>query len=153
MIKIGPKIAGAHLLAQVAVGGGNDTCLAEALLGFADPLILAVFEYPQQLGLEFEGQFADLVKEQRAVGRVFKVARLGGDCAGKRAASVAKERRFNQVWRDGSAIQRQKRFLAAASIVVQTGRGDYLLAAARLAFDQHRERQVGILAQLHAQLS
>ena len=46
VIEIGAEVAGANLLAQVAVGGGNDACAADVLLRFTDPLIFAVLEYP-----------------------------------------------------------------------------------------------------------
>ena len=51
---------------QLAIRGGNDAHIGLARLGIAHPLVLALLQKPQQLGLDFLGQFADLIKEQRA---------------------------------------------------------------------------------------
>jgi hypothetical protein len=139
VVEVGAEVAGLDLLAQVAVGGGDDACLADPLLGFADPLVLAVFQHSQQLRLEVEGQFADLVEEKRAVGGIFEVAGFGRDGAGERAPGIAEQGGFNQIGRYRGTIECQKWPQSASGFVMQTTGGNDLLAAARLALDQDRE--------------
>jgi hypothetical protein len=51
VIKVGTEVARLDLPTQVAVGGGNDARLADPLPRFPEPLILAIFQHAQQLGL------------------------------------------------------------------------------------------------------
>ena len=139
MVEISTEVARLDLLAQVAVGGGNDARPADTLLGFADALVLAIFQYSQQLGLEVECQFPDLVEEKRAVGGIFEIAGLLRYCTGESTSGVAKQGRFNQVGRDRRAIDRQEWPVTASGIIMQTTGSNDLLAAARLPLDQHRE--------------
>jgi hypothetical protein len=77
VIEVGPEAPGLDLLAQVAVGGGDDACLLKPGLGFADPLVLAVFENAQQLWLQVGRKFADFVEEQRAFAGFLEIAGAG----------------------------------------------------------------------------
>ena len=49
--------------------------VGDSALRFADALVLAVFQHAQQLRLQFEGQLADLVEEQRALVRILEITR------------------------------------------------------------------------------
>jgi len=66
VIQVGAEAPAPYFLAQVAVGGGDHARVGNALLRLADALEFAVLEHAQQLGLQLQRQFADLVQEQRA---------------------------------------------------------------------------------------
>ena len=81
-------------------------------------------------------QVADLVEEQRAfVGRLDLADGLL-DRAGEGAALVAEQLAFQQVFRDGAAVDGDERLLGARAEVVQRA-GQRLLAGAALAEQQH----------------
>ena len=151
MVEVGPERALLHGLAQVAVAGGDHTRARHAARGLADALVLAVLQHAQQLGLQLERQLADLVEEQRAVARVLEIARARGRGAGESALGVAEQRRLDQRRRDCRAVEREVGLVRACRQAVQAARHQFL-AAAGLAFDQHRERRVGELRELALQL-
>ena len=74
VIQVGAEVPFPDFLAQVAIGGGDHPGTREALLGLADTLELAVLEHAQKLGLQLQGQLADLVQKQRPVARIFEIA-------------------------------------------------------------------------------
>ena len=123
--------------------------LETAALRFADALELAVFEDAQQLRLQLQRQLADLVQEQGRVVRVLEIARARRRRAGERALGVTEQRRLHERRRDRRAVEREERVRRALAHEVQR-LGDELLAAARFALDQHRERRVRELADLLA---
>jgi hypothetical protein len=45
MVEIAAEAAFTNFLAQISIGGGNDTGIGEAAAGFADTLEFAVFQY------------------------------------------------------------------------------------------------------------
>jgi len=147
---VSAKARAAHRVAQVAVRGRNHARPRHPPLGLAQALELPVLQHPQQLRLHLEGQLADLVEEQRPVLRVLEVARLGARRAGEGALGIAEERRLHQRGRDGGAVEREIGLRRAAGHAVQAGRHE-LLAAARLALDEHRMGRVGELRELPAQ--
>ena len=100
--------------------------------------------------MQFQWQFADLVKEQRAVRGVFKISRLDAAGTGEGTFGIAKKGGFHECRCDRCAIQREIRFGSALRQQVKVV-GDDFLAAARLTFDEHRERRVGELSDLRAQ--
>ena len=63
MIEIGAEVAGLDLLAQVAVGCGDDARAAHPLLCLADALVLSVLQHAQEFGLQVKWQLADFVEE------------------------------------------------------------------------------------------
>ena len=97
---------------------------------------LAAFEEPQQLRLHRLGQLADLVQEERAaVGHLEQPdAMLVGP--GERPLAMAEQLAFDQVLRQGAAIDRHQRHFRPQALIVQRP-GDQFLARARLAHDQH----------------
>ena len=151
VVEIGAEAAGLDFLAQVAIGGGDDARPGSPRLGLADPLVLAVFQHAQQLGLEVGRQFADFVEEQRAFAGFLEIAGTGGRGAGEGAPGMTEERRFEQAGRDRRAVERQKRLLLPFGHLVQAAAGDDVLAAAGFAFDEDREAEVRVLGELQAQ--
>jgi hypothetical protein len=151
MVKVGAEAALLDAKTQVAVGRRDDPRARDPALGFAQALEFAVLDHPQELRLHLEGQLADLVQEEAAILGVLEVARLGGACAGKGALGVAEQRRLDQRRCERRAVQREERPRRPAREPMQAVR-DELLAAARLALDQHREGRDGELRDLAAQL-
>ena len=125
----------AHLLAQAAVGRGDQPHVDRDVVVGADAPDLAPLEHAQQLGLQVDGQLADLVEEHRAaVGRLeHALARRHG--ARERAALVAEQLALQQVGRHRAAVDDQERLVAARAAVVNRLGGD-LLAGAGLALQQ-----------------
>src|SRR5260221_4700110 len=150
VVEVGAEAPLARLLAQVAVGGGDDARPRHAGLRFAHALVLPVLEHAQQLRLQLAGKLADLVQEERAVARVLEVARLGLLRPGESALRVAEERGLHQRRRDRRAVQREERLARARAQVVQR-EGHALLAAARFALDQCREGGSGVEVDLASQ--
>lgn len=93
---------------QVFVGRGDDPHVDLAGLRVADPFQLLFLQDAQQRGLRARGQFNDFIEEQRtAIGPLETPhARLLGTGVG--AFFHAEQLRFDQVWRDGRAVQRDK---------------------------------------------
>ena len=70
------EAAGAHLVAQVAVGRGDQAHVDVQRLGAADAVEAPFLDHAQQLGLRGERHLADLVEEQRAAVGELEAARL-----------------------------------------------------------------------------
>jgi len=91
VVKVAAKCSGPDRIAQVAIGCGDDARAAGACRGLPDTLIFSVLQHPQQFGLEFQRQLADLVKKQRARRSVFKESGLRAGCAGEGAFAVTEQ--------------------------------------------------------------
>ena len=79
--------------------------------GLAERRDLAGFEEAEQLGLEVEAELADFVEEQGAVAGGADQAGVVAVGAGEGAAAVAEELAFEQVARDGGAVERDEGLL------------------------------------------
>src|SRR5690606_33722554 len=99
-VQILAELALTDHLPEIAVGGRDHPDVDLADLALADPLDLATIEHPQQLGLEIEGQLADLVQEQGAAVGLLERARAIADRPGERALAVAEDRRLGQLARE-----------------------------------------------------
>ena|GEM_PF-2728984 len=150
MVEVAAEAAFAHFLAQVAVGGGDDAGVGKTAAGFADALEFAVFQHAQQLGLEFHGEFADLVEEQGAVARILEVTGMGLGRAGEGALGVAEQGGLDQGGGDGRTVEGEIGFATALSPLMQALRHQFL-AAAGFALDQHGEGRVRVELDLVAQ--
>ena len=97
---------------------------------------LPALQEPQQLRLHRLGQLADLVEEERAaVGHLEQSdAMLVGP--GKRPLAVTEQLAFDQVLRQGAAVDRHQRHLRPQTLIVQRP-GDQFFAGARLTDDEH----------------
>ena len=128
--------------AQVAVGGGDHAHVHRQLAGGADRPDAAFFEGPQQLGLQHQRQLADFVEKEGAAVGVEEQALVVLAGTGEGALGVAEEFAFDQLGRDGGAVDRHEGALGAQAHLVQ-GAGRDFLADAGFAEDQHRGRQRG----------
>src|SRR4029079_9272392 len=79
-----------------------------------------LFEHPQQLDLQLDRHFGDLVEEQRAPIGALEVALVLADRAGKAALLVAEHLALDQLGRNRAAIDGNERILAAAAQVVKS---------------------------------
>ena len=119
VVKVGAKCSGPDRIAQVAIGCGDDARAAFACRGFADALIFAILQHPQQFGLEFQRQLADLVEEQRAVGGIFKKTGLRAGRAGEGSFAVAEQGGLDQRGGDRGAVEHlERRFGFAPSFCI-----------------------------------
>ena len=150
VIQVAAECAGFYRIAQIAVGCGDDARPALARFSFADTLIFAVFQHSQQLGLEFQRQLADLVKEQCALCGIFKKTGLCACCTGEGALAVTEQGGFDQCGGNGGAVERLEWRARLASQFLYGG-SHQLLAATRFSFNQHGERNGGIHPNLVAQ--
>jgi hypothetical protein len=90
-VQILAEAAAVDLLAQVAVGRGQDPDVDLDRAIAADPLDLALLEHPQQLRLERDVELADLVEEDRAALGLLEAAEVLTDRAGEAALLVAEQ--------------------------------------------------------------
>ena len=78
VVQVGPELALLDQPAQAAVGGGDEADVHRHRAGAAHGHDLPLLEQAQQLGLEVQGDLADLVQQQRAaLGRPDHAQRLG----------------------------------------------------------------------------
>ena len=95
------------------------------------------FEHSKQLGLHVERELADLVEEQSAAVGTQKCARALANRTCERTPLVTEQLAFDELARDGAAIDGDEGSGAAARAVQAFG-GE-LFARAGLALDENRE--------------
>ena len=81
---------------QIAIGGGQDADVDVHALGAAHRTDFLFLDGAQQLGLQVDGQFADLVEKHGAAVGDGEQSFLGANRAGEGAAHVAEELAFDQ---------------------------------------------------------
>ena len=138
-IEVFAKPAALHFLLEVAVGGGDQADVDGAGALCADAFEIALLQHPQQLALQFERNFADLVEKQRAAVGEFEPADAVAHRAGEGAADMAEELALEQFARDRRAIDPDQRPVAAAARLVDGAR-DQFLAGAGFACDHDGRR-------------
>jgi hypothetical protein len=97
VVEVLAEAPGRHLLRHVAVAGGQHADVERDRLLAADALHLALLQHAQQLGLQAERHFRNLVEQQRAALGLLELAGLGRLGAGERALLVAEQGGFEQV--------------------------------------------------------
>ena len=121
-IEILAESALAHRLLEVAVRGGDDADVDLHRLGAADAVDLALLDGAQQLGLQARMHLADFVEQQGAAIGFLELADAARDGAGEGALLVAEQLAFEQVLRDGGAVDRDERCLGALALAVDVAR-------------------------------
>src|SRR5690606_4619072 len=120
---------------EVDAGRGDDADIdADGALA-AEAADLAVLEGGEQLGLERERQFRDLVEEQRASGGLLEETAVRLLCAGEGAAGVAEELALEEGLRDAGAVDGDEGGAGAARRFVDRAREEPL-AGPRLAGEE-----------------
>ena len=89
----------AHRLEQIAVAGGNDPNVDLNRRAAADPLTFALLQHAEELGLNLEGDFTDLVEEDRAAVGQLEAAEAFGEGAGEGAFFMAEQLTLHQARR------------------------------------------------------
>ena len=121
---------------EVAVAGGDQPDVDPDRPRAADPIDLAFLDRPQQFGLKADVHLADLVEQQRAAVRLLELPDATRRGPGERTLLVTEQFRFEQILRNGGAIDRDEGAPGAAAVRVQVA-GHHFLAGAALAGDQH----------------
>jgi hypothetical protein len=124
-------------LAEIAVGGRHDAHVDLERPRAADPLEALLLEHAQELGLARQRHLADLVEEERALVGRLEAAHLSLGRAGERALLVAEQLRLDERLGQRGAVDRDECLPPPATGAVHRAR-HHLLAAARLAGEQHR---------------
>ena len=110
------------LFLQKPIGRGEDAHVCSYGMRAADPLKLSVLNHLQQLGLQVERQFADLVEKQSASVGQFKAADLSGSGACVGAFFTAEKLALNQCWRQAGAVHMNKQILSAIAGLMKSAR-------------------------------
>ncbi len=135
VVQIFAKLAFAHGLPQIDVGGRQDAHVHLDLVHPAQVHEAPVLQHAQDLGLRIHSHGADLVQEQGAEVGHLKKALLGGNSGSERTLDVAKEGRFEQIAGHGARIDGHKGFVPARGIGMERFR-DQFLAGSAFALDQ-----------------
>ena len=139
IVEVPAEAALADIILKVPVGGGHDAHVHRYLLLCPQAPHLAVLEHPQELDLEVRLHFGDLVEENCAAVGHLKAAAAGADRACESPSLVAEQLTLQQRLRQGAAVDGHERAVGAGALVVD-GPGQALLAHARLAKDEQRDR-------------
>ena len=113
MVKVSTELSGLDLCFQVAIRCRKDPHIHGYFSAATKTIISDSIQHTQQLSLYFRVQFANFVEKQGAMVREFKKTRLGRFGAAECALFIAKEFAFDEVFRQGSAINVNK-WLATA---------------------------------------
>jgi hypothetical protein len=137
VIQVQPKLAAAHPLGQVAVGGGHDPHIQTQLAAAADPHHDPLLQHPQQLGLHDQRQFADFVQKQGAALGLLEAAGQRARRPGESATFMAEELGLEQTLGHRRAIDVHEG-RAGPPAGLMDGPREKFLAGAGLAQQQHR---------------
>ena len=121
---------------EIAVGGGEDPDINRNRVPSADALDLAIFQQPEELGLDGERDIADLIEEQGAAVGLLDLADPALDGAGEGAPLETEELTFEQGLRDGDTVDDDKRRIHSGRVLVNRA-GDQFLAGAGGASDEN----------------
>lgn len=134
VVEVGAESAGADFFEGVAVGGADDADVGGDVFVAADASEDAFLDEPEELGLEFEGHFADFVEEEGTAHGFFDGAGAAAVCAGEGAFFVAEEGGFDEFFGEGGHVEGDEGFGGAAGAAVD-GAGDEFFAGAGFAGD------------------
>jgi hypothetical protein len=139
VVQVLAELAFRDRLARLLVGGGDDAHVGGNRLRRSDPHEGAGFQDAQQLDLQRQRHLGDLVEQDGAAVGALEEALVLPVGAGEAALFVAEQLAFDQLRRDGTAVDREERCALALGQVVDRARRE-LLAGAALADQQHRGR-------------
>src|SRR5215212_7565965 len=103
-----------HPLPQIDIGGGDHTYVKLHRLHPADPVNLALLQHTEELGLELEGQIADLVEKDGAAMGLLEPADSHLARVGEGALDVSEEFVLEQGSRNAAAVNGDHLRAAAA---------------------------------------
>src|SRR5258708_4750689 len=137
VVEVAAKFAPLHHLRQVTVRGSHEANVHLVSPSAAQALEFLFLQHAQQFGLQRRRYIAHLVQEERAFVGQFETANLLCNRSGERTSFVAKKLTFQQIQRDGSAIQ----FYEGASAPRAEGvnrAGNQFLSGAGFSLDKNR---------------
>ena len=134
-IKVLPEFLALDRIFQTAVGGGEDADIDLDGAVASDALKFAFLQDAEELGLDLRGDFADFVKKNGAAVGQLETAFALVERAGERTLFVAEEFAFNEVFRDGGAVDLDEWSIGPRALAVE-GAGDEFLSGAAFAGDQ-----------------
>ncbi|MNF75520.1 hypothetical protein D3C84_575880 [compost metagenome] len=132
IVEVLAETPGRHFAGEVAVGGGEHADIQVDRPARAHPLHFALLQNAQQLGLQAQGHFGNLVEQDGAAVGQFELARRAGDGAGEGALLMAEQGGLQHVVRDGRAVDGDEGAAGAGRLLVDVLR-QYLLASAGFA--------------------
>src|SRR5262249_31302648 len=133
-----PSLGDAAL--EIAIAGGDDPDVHRHRARRADLVERLLLKHAQELALMIRSQLADLVEEQRSSIGLLEVAPTFTDRPGEAALDVTEELSLEELGRNGRHVDCDERLIAPRTQGV--GRpGEQLLARARLAADEDRQRR------------
>lgn len=136
LIEIETELAHGNFFLQRDVGGGDDADVDGLFTVGADGEDAFFLDDAEELGLEVQGQFGDLVEEDGALVGAAEVAGAAFGGAGEGPADVAEKFGFSERAGDGGTVDRDEGELGAFGIEVMDGFGDELFAGAGFAVDE-----------------
>ena len=145
VVQVFAELAGFHHFNHVAVGGRNQTDIHFDGFPRTHGVNLAFLNGAQQLHLHVERQFRHFIEKQGAAVGFLKFAAMLAGGAGEGAFFVAKENGFNEIFRNGTAVDRHERAAGAFAFALD-GAGNHFLADARFPFDQDGNIGLGAAA-------
>ena len=119
---------------EVAVRGDDDANIDLDGLVATDALDFAFFQDAEKFGLHGDGHVANFIEKKRAAFGLFEFAGVAAGRAGEGALFVAEQLGFDELGRDGSAIQSDESVFVARGFFVD-GAGDEFFAGAGFAED------------------
>jgi hypothetical protein len=123
-----------HLL-EFTVGGADDSDIDMEGFVVADASDFAGFEEPEELNLHAFIEFSEFIEEQCASIGDFEESSSVCICAGECAAAVSEEFAFDEVFRDGAAVDGDEGFISSFALFVDSS-GDHFLAGTGFSEDK-----------------
>ena len=107
---------------EVAISGGDQTHVHRHIDGPAQRTQFALLQDPQQFGLHQQARISDLVKKEGAAVRRFDDALLVGVCPGEGSLEIPEQLALEQCFREGAAVDGDKRSLPPRAGLVDGAR-------------------------------
>ena len=135
--EIGAEFAPLDRLLERLRGGRDDADVHPLGLATTHSTDFALLQHAQELGLQVEGEVADLVEEQRTFVRDLEEPHPIRDRAGERALRVSEELGLQELSGNRRAVDGGETALGPGAQAMN-GPSEHLLARAALAGDEHR---------------
>ena len=139
VVQVFPKAASGHFVFEFFVRGRHHAHIDGHLARGPHGQNAALLQHAQQFDLHVHGQVADFVQKQGAPVRQLEAAQAVAHRAREGPFAVAKQFAFDQVARDGAAVDGHKRARRPRPLVVQGLRHQFFARAA-FSCDQGRRR-------------
>lgn len=133
-VEIFPEEALIDKIAQICVGGGDDAEVDRDERGSTDAANLAFLKGTEEADLGLRRKVGYFVEKQRSAVGAFEVTDAAGGGSREGSFFVPEEFAFDEVFRDGAAVEGDEGFRSTGPVVVD-GAGSEFLAGAGFAQD------------------